>query len=498
MDRGTAYIKDGKRYFPEEFIIGTATSAYQIEGAHNIDGKGWSIWDEYSHTPGKITKSHTGDIACDHYHLFKDDIKLMKDLGFKNYRFSISWPRILPTGKINNINQKGIDFYNNLINELLKADIQPYVTLYHWDLPYSLYKEYGGWTSDKIITDYIQYAHLCFKLFGDRVKTWLTFNEPWCVAVLGYGTGEHAPGHSDRPGEEPYIVAHNILIAHGMAVLLFRKMNIEGKIGLTLNTNWWEPVTNSIDDFKASRRALSFSLGWFADPIYFGDYPQVMKDTVGNRLPKFTEEQKNIIKGSVDFLGLNHYTTLYCGVPSKQRFMTNLKSVLMMTPTGIEGLSVMWNVLTKPSHHYNDINVMVFAEEGAPCTDMAWIIAPFGMRKLLEYCQEKYKDPGGMYIFENGCAVREKCLEDALNDISRVSYFHDYIEEMHKAMINGADVRGYFAWSTVCNYEWQWGYDKHFGLVHIDYETQKRTPKSSAYWMSKLARTKCIPPILEN
>lgn len=496
MDLPSALFEGENRCFPGNFAIGTATSAYQIEGAHKEDGKGLSIWDVYSHTPGKISNSHTGDVACDHYHKFKEDIQLLSDLGIKHYRFSIAWTRILPTGRYEvgrgEPNKAGIDFYNKLIDELLAKGIQPYVTLYHWDLPQDLYKEYGGWLSPKIINDYVQYAVLCFKLFGDRVKMWLTFNEPWCIAVMGYGTGEQAPGHSDKPGEEPYVVAHHILLAHATAVRAFRTMAFIGsQIGLTLNANWWEPVTNSTDDFTASRRALSFSLGWFADPVYFGDYPQVMKDTVGARLPSFTIEQKQLLKGSVDFLGINHYTTLYCGVPSGQRFWSNFKSVLMMTPTGIEGLAVMWNVMTKPTHHYNDLNVMVFAKEGMPCTDMAWIVAPFGIRKLLEYCYDRYKD--GIYIFENGCAVREKCLEDSLNDKARVSYLHDYITEMHKAMVNGVDVKGYFAWSTWDNMEWNSGYTKRFGLIHVDYETQKRTPKSSAHWYSRLCKTLTIP-----
>ncbi len=492
MDELSARIKDDHRYFPDNFIIGTATSSYQVEGAWNEDGKGKSIWDEYTHTPGKINNSHTGDIACDHYHQYPYDIELMKKLGFKHYRFSISWTRILPTGR-GEINQKGIDFYNNLINTLIENGIEPYVTLYHWDLPNDLYKEYGGWTNSKIIGDYVKYACICFSYFGDRVKTWLTFNEPWCVAALGYGTGEHAPGHSDSPGTEPYIVAHNILLSHALAVKSFRILNINGKIGIALNANWWEPVSTNSDDIQASKRALSFSLGWFADPIYFGDYPDAVKSTVGNRLPMFTEDQKKLLKGSTDFLGINHYTTLYCGVPSSQRFLTNIKSVLMMTPTGMEGLAVMWNVMTKEEHCYNDLNVMVFAKEGMPCTDMNWLIIPSGARKMLEYCQNTYKDPGGIYIFETGCAVREKCLDDAVNDKARIDYLHEYIAEIHKAMMNGVNLKGIFIWSFLDNFEWNCGYDKKFGLVHVDYDTQKRTPKSSAYWFSKLCKTNMIP-----
>lgn len=487
-------MSSGNEYrFYDNFALGVATSAYQIEGAADKDGKGASIWDVFSSTPGKIYNNHTANEGCDHYYRFKEDIAMMYRLNIRHYRFSISWPRILPEGSIENVNKKGVEFYNELIDELISYGIVPYVTLYHWDLPQALYEKYDGWISSEIIGHYADYAELCFRIFGDRVKKWITFNEPWCVSVLGYGTGELAPGHNNKPGTEPYLAAHNILLAHAEAVRRLRIICDDCEVGMALNVNWWQPISETGEDIDASKRALAFTLGWFADPIYLGDYPKIMKEIAGNRLPNFTREEKRLLKGSCDFLGINHYTTLFCGKSSPNRFLSNFKSVLMMTPTGMEGLSIVWSTMSNKYHYYTDMNVMVFAREGMACTDMKWIVMPKGIYKVLEYCHNSYNYREGIYIFENGCAVKESDNPSKpLNDQPRISYIRDYLKEVNKAVKNGINVRGYFVWSFLDNFEWTQGFSKRFGLVHVNHTTQKRTPKASADWYSKVCLTKTI------
>eukprot|EP00803_Ostreobium_quekettii_P010866 evm.model.scf_3951EXC.1 EVM.evm.TU.scf_3951EXC.1 scf_3951EXC:4013-7173(-) len=313
---------DAGRQFPDDFVWGVSTAAYQIEGGAVLGGRGWSIWDAFSHTPGKTLNGDTGDVADDHYHRYKEDIAIMASAGIKHYRFSISWPRIQPNGH-GPANPEGVAFYNGLIDALLGAGIQPLPTLYHWDLPLTLQVEEDGWLAGAPIADaFAAYARICFDAFGDRVTRWLTFNEPWCSAVLGFGTGEHAPGRSCEPGREPYVAAHTILLAHAKAAKVYRedfKARQGGVIGITLNCDWREPKPDDdqlllANNCAAAERALEFHLGWFADPLYFGDYPAVMKARCGDRLPAFTDEEKALIKESSDFFGLNHYSTDYCEV----------------------------------------------------------------------------------------------------------------------------------------------------------------------------------------
>ncbi len=289
------------RTFGKDFVWGTATSAYQIEGGYLESGKGPSIWDAFCTIPGKIQNGDTGNVACDHFHKFKNDIKLLKELGVNSYRLSLSWSRIMPEGK-NTINEEGVNFYNEIIDELLENNITPWVTLYHWDLPLALQLEDDGWLGESIIDYFVEYADVCFKRFGDRVKNWITLNEPWVVAILGYGHGVFAPGRVSEV--EPYKVAHNLLLAHAYAVDHYRTnySSQNGSIGITNNCDWREPLTDSKSDIDASQRALEFFLGWFADPIYLGDYPQVMKERIGEKLPEFTKKEKELLKGSSDFL----------------------------------------------------------------------------------------------------------------------------------------------------------------------------------------------------
>lgn len=448
--------------FPDDFIWGGATSAYQIEGAWNEDGKGPSIWDVFSMIPGKIKNFENGNIACDHVHRYKDDVALMKKIGLKAYRFSISWSRILPSGR-GVINPKGIEFYNNLINELIANDIIPWVTLFHWDLPAALEFEMNGWLSDEIGDAFAAYAKICFTHFGDRVKNWITINESWVVAILGYGHGIFAPGKMSK--DFPYIVAHHLIKAHAKAVATYRaefQLIQQGKIGITNNCDWREPLTNDQSDRDAAQRGLEFFLGWFADPIWKGDYPEVMKQRLGHRLPVFTEDEKKMIKGSSDFFGLNHYTTMLAANANKK----DTGSVY-----GNGGLS-----------EDQDINLSV--DPVWKMTSMQWAIVPWGCRKLLEWIDQRYDHPE-IVITENGCAFNDSCIKGVVEDKDRIEFFKGYLTEIKNAIDKGANVKGYFIWSLMDNFEWALGYDKRFGIIYLD-EKLNRIPKASADWYSRV------------
>ncbi len=451
--------------FPPEFLWGTATSAYQIEGAASVDGRGPSIWDTFCRTEGNVLNGDTGDIACDHYHRFEEDVQLMVEMGVKAYRFSISWSRLLPDGTLDSLNQAGIDFYNRLIDCCLKHDITPWVTIYHWDLPDALEVKYGGWLSKEVVPLFADYAALCFDSFGDRVKNWITLNEPWVAAVLGYGQGVFAPGHCSNV--EPYVAAHNLLLAHAHAVERYRvdyQPSQHGIIGITNNCDWREPLTDSEEDRQAAEVALEFFLGWFADPIYLGDYPQCMRANVGKRLPKFSEEEQALLKGSSDFFGLNHYTTMYA---AKQHADDPGQSVY-----GNGGLS-------------EDQGVSLSVDESWPKTSMQWAVVPWGCRKLLEWISKRYDNPP-LYITENGCAYDDELESGQVIDEERTEFYAQYINECANALENGVNLQGYFAWSLLDNFEWAMGYSKRFGLHYVDFETGERTPKESAKWFARL------------
>ncbi len=455
--------------FPPDFVWGTATSSYQIEGAHDVDGKGPSIWDAFSSIPGKIKNGDTGDISIDHYHRMKEDVALIKSLGFNAYRFSISWPRIIPQGR-GKVNEAGIEFYNNLIDELLAHGITPWITLYHWDLPLALQFEMDGWMSKEIVGCFADYARLCFQRFGDRVKNWITLNESWVVAILGHGQGVFAPGRTSNA--EPYQVAHNLILSHAAAVDIFRKefSNQGGMIGITNNCDWREPLTDNEDDQAAAERALLFFVGWFADPIYLGDYPQVMKDRLGERLPRFTQEEKLLVKGSSDFFGLNHYTTMYAA--------ENYGKINAGSVYGNGGIS-------------EDQDVDLSVDKSWEMTKMNWAVVPWGCRKLLEWIKDRYNNPP-IYITENGCAYDDQIDNGSVHDDKRVAFYRGYLEECHKAIQNGVNLKGFFAWSLFDNFEWASGYSLRFGINYIDYDTLQRIPKDSAYWWKKVASTNCI------
>lgn len=441
--------------FPKDFVWGTATASYQIEGAWQEGGKGLSIWDAFCRTPDRVAGFENGDIACDHYHRFREDVKLMKDLGVNAYRFSLAWPRIMPAGTGED-NSAGIKFYSDLIDELINNQITPWVTLYHWDLPLTLLTEKDGWLNPDIADYFTDYADICFSSFGDRVKNWITFNESWVISSLGYGSGEHAPGR--KSVTEPYQAAHNLLRSHAYAVKCYRDKYQEtqkGIIGITNNCDWREPATDSEKDQAAAERSLEFYLGWFADPIYFGEYPESMRSRLGERLPEFTPEEKKLLKGSSDFFGLNHYTAKVAAEPEAPAPAKNI---------------------------FEDPGVKLSDKPEWKRTAMGWNVVPEGVRKLLLWIDERYDSPD-IYITENGCAAPdEKTLQDALNDEFRQDFLKTYIEECRKAVEAGVNLKGYFLWSFMDNFEWAEGYDKRFGIHYVDYETQERTPKGSALW----------------
>ncbi|HEY0944384.1 MAG TPA: GH1 family beta-glucosidase [Opitutaceae bacterium] len=454
--------------FPSGFVWGAATAAYQIEGAWQTDGRGLSIWDAFAHTPGKTFGGHNGDVACDHYHRVEEDVTLMKAMGLQAYRFSIAWPRVLPQGR-GEVNKAGLAFYDRLIDRLLAHGITPWVTLFHWDLPLALQMEVDGLLNPEIADHFAHYADICFARFGDRVKHWITLNEPWCSAVLGHGLAYFAPGR--RSTSEPYLAAHNLLRAHGKIVALYRakyQATQKGQIGLTNNCDWREPKTNSPADRAAAERALEFFLGWFADPVYRGDYPDSMRARVGDRLPKFSAEDRAAILGSSDFFGLNHYTTMLASEPDASAG----------GPSDVKGNGGI----------FEDQQVVLTDDPSWVKTHMDWNVVPWGCRKLLNWIADRYGRPP-IVITENGSAwPGEDDVQAAVADERRVSFYHGYIDACHGAIADGVDLRGYFAWSLMDNFEWALGYTRRFGLHHVDFATGKRTPKNSAHWFAGVIR----------
>ncbi|KAL8224446.1 hypothetical protein R6Q57_019921 [Mikania cordata] len=468
-----------RKSFPDGFVFGTASSAYQYEGAVKEDGRGLAIWDKFAHSFGKVTDFSNSDVAVDQYHLYEDDIKLMKDMGMDAYRFSISWPRIFPNGS-GHINQAGVDHYNALINSLLAHGIEPYVTLYHWDLPQSLQDRYSGWLDTQIINDFATYAETCFQKFGNRVKNWMTFNEPHTLTVQGYDVGLQAPGRCSillrlfcRAGNsatEPYIVGHNVLLSHAAAFDIYKrkyKAMQNGRVGIAFDVMWYVSGSNKSEDIDATQRAQDFQLGWFLDPVMFGDYPSSMRTHVGDRLPRFSKLQSALVKGSVDFVGINHYTTWYAWHNS-----TSIIDVLLNDSVADSG-SITLRILQANS---------------------IWLyIVPTGFRSLLNYVKNKYGNPL-VIITENGMDDPNSpfiSLQNALKDEKRVKYHNDYLTNLLAAIKeDGCNVKGYFAWSLLDNWEWAAGYSSRFGLYFVDYNDKlKRYAKDSAVWFKNFLTT---------
>ncbi|KAL9372380.1 hypothetical protein Peur_034624 [Populus x canadensis] len=462
--------------FPKGFVFGTATSAYQVEGMAEKDGRGPSIWDEFVKIPGIVANNATGEVAVDQYHHYKEDVDIMKMLNFDAYRFSISWSRIFPdgTGKVNWL---GVAYYNRLIDYMIQKGITPYANLYHYDLPLALEKKYKGLLSYQVVKDFADYADFCFKTFGDRVKNWMTFNEPRVVAALGYDNGLFAPGRCSKAfgnctagdsATEPYIVAHHLILSHAAAVQRYREKYQEkqkGRIGILLDFVYYEPLTSSKADNLAAQRARDFHIGWFIHPIVYGEYPKTMQNIVGNRLPQFTKEEVKMVKGSMDFVGINQYTTFYMYDPHQPK------------PKYL-GYQQDWNV----GFAYKKNGVPI-----GPRENSNWLYnVPWGMYKAVMYIKERYGNPT-IILSENGMDdpgnfTRSK----ALHDTTRIGYFKAYLTQLKKAADEGANLAGYFAWSLLDNFEWRSGYTSRFGIVYVDYTNLKRYPKMSAYWFKKL------------
>ncbi|XP_030643500.1 lactase-phlorizin hydrolase-like [Chanos chanos] len=466
-------------HFPEGFKWSTATAAYQTEGAWRADGKGLSIWDTFSHIPGKVRNDDTGDIACNSYAKFPRDVEMLKSLKVNNYRLSISWTRILPDGTLKSLNQAGIDFYNRLVDELLAANIQPQVTLYHWDLPQAL-QDVGGWENDTIIDRFTEYANVMFNYFGDKVKFWITFNEPYIVANLGYNYGDFAPGVKDPTGTIVYKVAHNILKAHAEAWHLYNdnyRAKQGGIISITVNSDWALPRNPyKQEDVYAAWRYLQFFVGWFAHPIFNGDYPEVMKTVIKerslavglpkSRLPEFTPAEIQRIKGTHDFFGLNHYTSV---------------------------LAFMVDYDINYQAYDGDRGTVVISDWSWLGSGSVWLrVVPHGLRNLLKFIKEEYGNPP-IYVTENG--ISEHGPVD-LNDIHRRHFYENYINQAMKAvLIDGVDLRGYTAWSLMDNFEWAMGYEERFGLFYVNRSDPSlpRTPKESAKYFTNIVNCNGFP-----
>ncbi|KAH8888924.1 glycoside hydrolase [Thozetella sp. PMI_491] len=461
---------------PHDFAWGTATAAYQVEGAWDQDGKGKSIWDTYTHLEPSRTNDENGDIACDHYNRVEEDIGLMDSLGVDMYRFSIAWSRIIPLGgRSDPINEKGIAFYNNLIDRLIARNIEPVVTLYHWDTPQGIYDRYGAFLdTTEFRADFEHYARLCFARFGDRVKKWVTFNEPYITSIFAHHNGVLAPGRCASTGAdtktEPWRVGHTIILAHAAVVQQYAaefQPSQGGVISIVLNGHFYEPHNAKLQaDIDAAQRRLEFYIGWFGDPVFLGkDYPSSMRTYLGSRLPEFTPEELELLRQTAPinaFYGMNHYSTKYARAltdpPADDDWTGNIEE----TSVNNDGVEI------------------------GPPSGVLWLrLAPVGFRKLMNWVWDRYHIP--IFITENGCPCPgEDDLETAKNDTYRQNYFGLYLDSISRAIYeDGIPVQGYLVWTLMDNFEWSAGYGPRFGIVHVNRETLGRTPKNSAAYLKE-------------
>ncbi len=445
--------------FPDGFVWGAATASYQIEGAVNEDGRGQSVWDTFSHEPGRVHAGHTGDVACDHYHRYVEDVALMADLGLASYRYSIAWPRVQPDGT-GPVNPRGLDFYDRLTDELIGRGIDPVVTLYHWDLPQSL-EDRGGWTVRETAEAFAEYAQIVHARLGDRVRTWTTLNEPWCSAYLGYASGVHAPGKKDPASA--FRAVHHLLLGHGLAARALREAGAQS-VSITLNPAAVFPLDeNNPLDVDAARIVDGLSNRIFLDPLLRGQYPDDMREHMARfaGLDFIRDGDEAIINAPIDVLGINFYTPSYVSAKPGQPASPDAP--------GTEGIA--------------------FREPVGPITDIGWQIEPAALTRLLDRIHRDY--PGTpMMITENGAAYPDgpSASDGLIHDTNRIEYLDGHLRACHDAISHGVDLRGYFAWSLMDNFEWAEGYAKRFGIVHVDYATQRRVPKDSARWYQEVIR----------
>ncbi|PKA54141.1 Beta-glucosidase 24 [Apostasia shenzhenica] len=503
-------LGDAHGGFPPDFRFGAASSAYQVEGATTEGGRGPSIWDTFCHSyPEKIADRSSGEPGAGSYYSYKEDVKRLAELGVNAYRFSISWSRILPEGR-GTPNAVGIQYYKNLIQELLDHQIEPFVTIFHWDMPQKLEDEYGGFLNERIVLDYKQFAKICFDNFGDKVQNWITLNEPLSFCLGGYTLGMHAPGRctpnleyggvdfecpAGNSIQEPYTVAHNLLLAHAEAVQLYREEyqpTQGGKIGITMLADWLVPYDNSPQNIEAQRRGNDFNIGWFMDPIKFGDYPFSMKSLVRERLPIFKPEESVKLKDSFDFIGINYYTSSYA---KDQGFTMDFT----------------------PKVYSDDARINTLVDKnGIPIgysENNSWVyVYPRGIRDLLLHVKERYSDPD-IYITENGVLQNApgdpsphlpKSLEDEMNDMYRAQYQSSHLNELAEAISRGVKVKGYFVWSLLDSFEWNFGYTSKFGLHFVNNARQvleddymARIPKQSARWYQWFLSMAKAPQLLK-
>jgi beta-glucosidase len=447
----------GASGFPERFVWGVATSAYQIEGASSDDGRGESIWDRFCRSPGKVAKGASGDVACDHYRRYRDDVGIMRGIGVKAYRFSIAWPRILPRGR-GEPNPRGLDFYSRLVDTLLDAGIEPFVTLYHWDLPQTLQDE-GGWPHRATAEAFVEYADVVSRRLGDRVKRWITHNEPWCASLLGHQEGKHAPGWRDWPAA--LLASHHLLLSHGWAVPVIRANVKEAEVGITLNLTPAEPASPSAADLDSCRHFDGYFNRWFLDPLYRPHYPEDMLAdyAADGRLPKdwaaqVRPDDLTAIAAPTDFLGVNYYT----------------RAVLRSQAVAEK----------------DNLHRLIFPAPASERTEMGWEVFPEGLHRILHRVHLEYA-PGPIYVTENGASYPDGPGPDGrVRDGRRLRFLREHFRAAERAIAAGVPLAGYFVWSLLDNFEWERGYDQRFGIVWTDYATQQRIPKDSALWYRRV------------
>ncbi len=426
--------------FPQDFIWGAATASYQIEGAAREDGRGESVWDRFAATPGKVRNGDSGAVACDFYHRYPQDVALMRELGIGAFRFSIAWPRVLPNGR-GRVNEAGLDFYDRLVDELLANDIEPFATLFHWDTPQAL-EDDGGWPARSTAAAFVEYTEAVVARLGDRVRHWMTHNEPWVYAWIGHSWGKHAPGRTNEA--DAVATAHHLLLSHGWATEVIRSASPDAQVGIALNLAHTYPSSDSPEDEAAAWRVDGAGNRWFLDPIFRGSYPTDLLDRSELVAPFVLDGDMEAIAAPIDFLGVNNYF----------RF-----------------------VVTAADEGPRLVN-----PPGSPVTDMGWEVYPDGLRRLLVRLQEEYEPPA-IYITENGAAFGDVRLHDGrVHDPERTSYLETHIDAVASAVAAGVPVRGYFVWSLLDNFEWAEGFSKRFGIVYVDYPTLERVPKDSFYW----------------